>query len=288
MIAIRSPDRHSEPCVVTHDLQNQGICSDDFIERLLSRTSEEKIRSKTAVQDHAGRFSTAPINKIEAIRLFNSRNTSVWIALHSIEHDAELHDVFVQMARAIEASLTKPLNKILYCTGAMLMSSGKATTPYHMDFGSNLLLQIRGHKNFHAYSPTDRHIVTEEMLEEFFYTRNSFPASMKYSKEFEKTATIVDLEPGVGIYMPSTSPHLTTTEEENDVSISISLSFVNPAAQCLRRASIMNHKYPQLASALPDGVKNAVMYAYEKLHVLRDPEYRPIHETFIPRSRLNN
>lgn len=288
MITIESPVRHSEPCVVTHDLQDQGICSDDFIVRLLSRTPEEKIRSKTAVQDHAGRFSTAPIDKIEAIRLFNSRSTSTWIALHSIEHDAELNGIFLQMARAIEISLTRPLNRILYCTGAMLMSSGRATTPYHMDFGSNLLLQVRGRKRFHAYNPTDRHIVTEEMLEEFFYTRNSFPASMKYSKEFDKTATIVDLKPGVGIYMPSTSPHLTTTEEENDVSISISLSFVNPAAQRLRRASIVNYKYPKLKSALPDGVKNAAMCVYEKLNVLRDPKYRPIHETFIPRSGLNN
>ena len=288
MIAIKSPNHHSEPCVVTHDVQNQGISSDDFIIRLLKRTSEDKIRSKTAVQDHAGRFATVPIGKDEAIRLFNTRGTSVWIALHSIEHDAELNRIFLEMLDAIEASLTRPLNKVLYCTGAMLMSTGKATTPYHMDFGNNLLLQIRGHKRFHAYSPTDRHIVTEEMLEEFFYTRNSFPASMKYDKEFDKTATIVNLEPGNGIYMPSTSPHLTTTEEESDVSISISLSFVNPAAQHLRRASILNHKYPKMKSVLPDGVKNAIMSAYEKIHVLRDPEYRPIHETFIPRECLKN
>lgn len=289
MIAIESQDRHSEPCLVTHDLQSQGIATDEFIVRLLRRTSEENIRSKAAaVQDHAGRFSTTPIGKSEAIRLFHTRGTSVWIALHSIERDAELNGVFLQMARAVETSLTPPLNKILYCTGAMMISTGAATTPYHMDFGNNLLLHLRGHKRFQAYSPTDRHIVTEEILEEFFYTRNSLPSSMKYSKEFDRTATIVNFEPGIGIYMPSTSPHLTTTEEETDVSISISLSFVNPAAQRLRRASIMNYRYPKMKYVLPDDIKNAVMRVYERLNVLRDPQYRPIHESFIPRRCLNN
>ena len=65
---------------------------------------------------------------------------------------------------------------------------------------------------------------------------------MPWHEEFRRRAHVFDLEPGQGIYMPMTSPHMTETGEE--LSVTVSFTYYT---RWTRRAG-MHHKLRYLCS----------------------------------------
>lgn len=172
----------------------------------------------------------------------------------------------MDMVTALQTSLPKQYGDVRYCTGSVFISRGKASTPFHLDYGSNMLLQLRGHKHFLAFSPNDPALVSKQSLREFFGGKPN-PPSLKYDASFEQKALAVDLEPGLGIYMPSTSPHCTETRTR-DLSVTVSLSFVSPLAERLRRSSLFDARLPKLR-IVPEGLKCGVLAGYELIQDMR-------------------
>src|SRR3954462_14057529 len=88
-----------------------------------------------------------------------------------------------------------------------------------MDHEHNFILQIRGGKPLHVWEPLDRQVVTEESLE-LFHATGSRDKGV-YQEAFEARAHAFEVEPGMGGYMPTTSPHWV----KNGSGVSVTASF---------------------------------------------------------------
>lgn len=283
MIEFQSPPSHKgelgkEPTVVAHDCYREELFTNDNLIRLLSTVPPEKIKTKTPSQKWQEAFNTRKILPPELIELFENDDDDCWIVLHEIEDTPMLRHLFLEMAAALSSSLPPLYGRVKLCTGSLFVSRGTATTPFHMDYGSNLLLQLRGSKRFLAFSPNDPELVSKQSLREFFGGEAN-PPSLKYDSSFDQKALSLNLEPGMGIYMPSTSPHCTETQNHN-LSVTISLSFVNPLADRIRRSSLFDRKLPHLRY-VPDSLKYGVVTCYEILRQARG-DYHPRHRSFKP------
>ncbi|MEQ9546524.1 MAG: cupin-like domain-containing protein [Marinobacter sp.] len=283
MIQFQPPSSHrgdlgKEPTVVAHDCYKEGLFTNENLCRLLRTVPPEKIKTKTPSQKRQEAFNTRKILPPELIELFENDNDDCWIVLHEIEDTPMLRHLFLDMAAALSSSLPPLYGGVKLCTGSLFISRGKANTPFHMDYGSNLLLQVRGNKRFLAFSPNDPELVSRQSLREFFGGEAN-PPSLKYDPSFEQKALNLNLEPGLGIYMPSTSPHCTETQDHH-LSVTVSLSFVNPLADQIRRSSLFDRKLPYLRY-LPASLKCGVVTCYEILRQARG-DYQPRHKSFKP------
>jgi len=267
-----------EPTAVIHDFHQQELSTNSNLRALLGTVAPEKIKAKTPSQARQEAFNTHEISPPELIELFESNDDDYWIVLHEIEDTPMLRPLFIAMAEALSSSLPPTYGKVRLCTGSLFISRGKASTPFHMDYGSNLLLQLRGNKRFLAFSPNDPELVSKQSLREFF-SGDANPPSLQYDPSFEEKALTLNLKAGIGIYMPSTSPHCTETQNR-DLSVTVSLSFVNPLADRIRRSSEFDTRLPNLRF-LPDRLKYNAVACYEVLRQVWG-HYQPRHESFKP------
>lgn len=273
-----SRDFGKEPLPVFHDSHTLATWSKGELMALIESVPLGKIKTKIPAQDWGDGFNYQRTTREMLERLYEMQGGDFWIAIHQIEEHLPIADLFHEMAGFLMSSLPELYGRVKLCTGSLFISRGAATTPYHMDYGSNLLLQVSGRKRFLAFSPNDQDLVSKQSLMEFF-GGSANPASLRYDKSFESKAMILELEPGKGIYMPSTSPHCTATKAEG-LSITVSLSFVSPIADRLRRVSQFDCKLPSL-QFIPVGLKCALSAGYE---TFREATGRgsPRHESFKP------
>jgi hypothetical protein len=88
-----------------------------------------------------------------------------------------------------------------------------------MDHEHNFILQIRGTKKLYTWDPFDR-VVVSERGQELFHDQHSRDLVL-WNDAWRERARVFDLEPGLGGYMPSTTPHMV----ENGPTPSITISF---------------------------------------------------------------
>jgi hypothetical protein len=145
--------------------------------------------------------------------------------------------------------------------GWIFVTSPNAVTPYHMDHEHNFILQCLGKKTIHVWNPLDRDVVTERSLE-LFHTKLSRELVI-YKEEHQGRAYSFEAEPGMGAYMPSTSPHW--VKNGPGVSITISCTYYTKA---IRRRKLLhrgNFKLREMGmnptpvgqNAVRDGMKGA-------------------------------
>ena len=150
--------------------------------------------------------------------------------------------------------------------GWIFVSSPNTVTPFHIDHEHNFILQIRGKKRLYTWEPFDREVVSER-AQELFHDEHS-RERIGWNESFRSRARIFDLVPGMGGYMPSTSPHL--VENGDEPSITISFTYYTDATRRremlyrgnarLRRMGLSPR--PVGSSVLRDRVKHAVLVTW--------------------------
>lgn len=267
-----------EPTPVSHNCHLDPCCTDSGIAKILETIPRESIKAKPPAQQRHERVYTNNIPRSELLKQLDDPDRDVWIALHEIEDTPILRHIFREMAYALRESLPPAYGRVTLCTGSLFISRGRASTPYHLDYGSNLLLQLRGSKHFLAFSPNDPELVPKQSLREFFDGECN-PPSLNYRPWFDERALVLDLVPGMGVYMPSTSPHCTETTTR-ELSLTISLSFVAPRVDLLRRSILFDARLPGF-TFVPIVMKCAIVAFYENLlHALGGNQ--PRHKSFKP------
>jgi len=101
--------------------------------------------------------------------------------------------------------------------GFIFVASANSTTAFHSDNEQNLFVQLHGSKSFHVFENRDREVVPDAGLE-------SYPGKHRnhaYEGSFEDHATVYELEPGDGIFLPYIWPHWVKTGDEFSISMAI-------------------------------------------------------------------
>jgi hypothetical protein len=153
-----------------------------------------------------------------------------------------------------------------YRAGWIFVSSPNTVTPFHMDHEHNFILQIRGTKRLYTWDPFDR-VVVSERAQELFHDAHSREL-VTWSEDWRSRARVIDLEPGLGGYMPSTAPHM--VENGSEPSITISFTYYTDSTRRreliyrgnarLRRLGI--EPAPVGTSPGRDRIKHAVLSGY--------------------------
>jgi hypothetical protein len=251
---------------VRHSLAEHPLLQLPAIVELGKRLGEAgSVRYHNAQAQFGTDFSTAPeTHRAQASvsgTLDRIEKAEAWMALHNVQQDPRYRALVDEVLDFVRPQVEPHDPGMCSRAGWIFVSSPGAVTPYHMDHENNFILQIRGTKTLYVWDPLDREVVTERALELFHgkYSREL----VTYQDGFQSRAHVFDLEPGMGGYMPQTSPH--AVKNGPDVSITLSVTYLTRATR--RRALLYraNDKLRSLGlapspigtSAMRDGLKYA-------------------------------
>ncbi|MBT2326012.1 cupin [Variovorax paradoxus] len=166
-----------------------------------------------------------------------------WLALYNIEVIPRYQALLFEIVDTMRAGIEREQPDIFRVNGFVFITVPPSVTPFHIDRENNLWLQLRGRKTLNVWEPTDRSIVPAEAVEDFIVTQSLRKVCFK--EEFRSRSHEFQARPGDGVYFPSTSPHMTSsdtawTSPGDRVSISVGVTFYTSATRRAARAHQVN------------------------------------------------
>jgi hypothetical protein len=154
-----------------------------------------------------------------------------WIALYNVETDPTYAGFLREVTDAARHLVDREQPGMFNIGGFIFISAPPSVTPFHIDRENNLWLQIRGRKIINVWDNTDRHVVPGELVDQFIVSGTLEHVRLKDG--FRERSHEFDVQPGDGVYFPSTSPHMTRTTTDwvrpgDGVSISVGVVFYTP------------------------------------------------------------
>jgi hypothetical protein len=183
----------------------------------------------------------------ETVRELESGNA--WMVMWYIEQVPEYRMLLDECLNQVETYVGGRHGGMRYRKAYLFLSAPGATTPAHFDPEQNLLLQIRGAKDFSvgcfAYP-------TEQQAELDRY----FDGGHRNLDRMPQLETTFHMEPGDGVYVPPFAPHWVHVGEQ--ASISLSITFRTRSSLEMERVSHFNARMRRLhLSPHPPGTSRA-------------------------------
>ena len=155
----------------------------------------------------------------------------LWLNLRNThEVDARMRDTMMRIFAEAQI-LDAPLYSHGHRMGVLISSPG-AQVYYHADLPGQGLLQLQGRKRIYLYPPREPYL-SDEGLENIALSQ--LEVGLRYDRAFDRAATIVDLEPGQGLFWPLNSPH--RIENHDSLNVSVTLEYWTEE---IRRRQIVN------------------------------------------------
>lgn len=199
----------------------------------------------------------------ETVRELESGNA--WMVMWYIEQVPEYRELLDDCLDQVESYVGERHGGMRYRKAYLFLSAPGATTPAHFDPEQNLLLQIRGSKDFSVGRFPDPSQQQAELDRYFDGGHRNLDRMPQQEDTFH-------MEPGDGVYVPPFMPHW--VHVGGQASISLSITFRTRASLEMERVSHFNagmrrlHLSPHPPGTSPprDRVKASVI---EKLGSLR-------------------
>jgi hypothetical protein len=256
---------------LTHSLVDHPLLQIDAIVELSRRQAERKlVRTHSADATAGTSFAEAPKlhpnTQGAAATLEGIAQARAWMSLLNVQTDPIYRKLIDEILDEVRPIIERKDPGMCYRAGWIFVSSPNAVTPFHMDHEHNFIMQIRGTKRLYTWDPFDR-VVVSERAQELFHDEHSREL-VTWSEDWRARARVLELEPGLGGYMPSTTPHM--VENGPEPSITISFTYYTDATRrrellyrgnaALRRLGI--EPTPVGASPGRDQLKHAVLAGY--------------------------
>ncbi len=171
---------------------------------------------------------------VETIRISNS-----YIAIKS----PELHPSF----KDLYSDLIGDLSELMQANGSgvnpieptlwLFIASPGAVTPFHFDRFSNVVMQIRGSKEFAVFPPGVEEVISQKVTEAYM---DWTPVDIPWTECRDKYALKYNFKVGEAIHIPFTSGHYVKNGTE-DISISLSIFFHTDETLKLSKAMKFNN-----------------------------------------------
>jgi hypothetical protein len=209
---------------VTHRLSDHPLLQLDALVELGKRLAPKRlVRTHSADATAGTSFADAPSlhpnRKSAEETLAGIEDARAWMSLLNVQADPTYRALIDEILSEVRPVVDGVDPGMCYRAGWIFVSSPNAVTPFHIDHEHNFILQIRGTKRLYTWDPFDREVVSERG-QEAFHDRHS-REGVVWNETFRGRARVFDLEPGLGGYMPSTTPHMV----ENGPAPSITISF---------------------------------------------------------------
>lgn len=256
---------------LTHALADHPLLQIGALVELGKRQQERKlVRTHSADATAGTSFADAPNlhknPKSAEQTLGDIAHARAWMSLLNVQADPIYRRLIDEILDEVRPITDRRDPGMCYRAGWIFVSSPGAVTPFHIDHEHNFILQIRGTKRLYTWDPFDREAVSER-AQELFHDQHSREL-VTWNEGLRSRARVFDLVPGMGGYMPSTTPHM--VENGDGPSITISFTYYTDATRRrellyrgnakLRRLGIEPH--PIDTSEQRDRVKHAVLVGY--------------------------
>ena len=199
------------------------------------------------------------------------RNSSLVVLKHTEQDPVYGPQLQRVLARIVELAGEQMRADVTVGEVLILISSPNRVTPYHMDGETNFLLQVAGDKQFYVFDHTDRTLVTERELENFYSVSMALAT---YRPERQADARAYDLRAGFGIHVPVNAPHW--VQNDDNVSVALSVNYELRSVDRLQELHRINRRLRVLGlSPTPPGRsdwRDAVkLAAYRAARSLKKP-----------------
>ena len=256
---------------LTHALSDHPLLQIGALVELGKRQQDRKlVRTHSADATAGTSFADAPNLHPNpsgaAATLAEIEKARAWMSLLNVQADPVYRRLIDEVLDEVRPIVERRDPGMCYRAGWIFVTSPNAVTPFHMDHEHNFILQIRGTKRLYTWDPFDREVVSER-AQELFHDKHSRELVV-WSEAWRARARVLELGPGLGGYMPSTTPHM--VENGDGPSVTISFTYYTDATRQrellyrgnaqLRRLGLDPH--PVGTSPGRDRVKHAVLSGY--------------------------
>lgn len=164
--------------------------------------------------------STHPNRKSAQETLQDISNARAWMLLRHVQADPAYRALVDSVLDEIKPQIEHRDPGMCYRAGWIFVSSPHTVTPFHIDRNHGILLQVSGTKTVYVWDPDDVMVVSDRARDWFHGHREL--ALVQWKEEFRARAHVFHLQPGMGVYMPLTSPHMVETSDEPSITLSLS------------------------------------------------------------------
>jgi len=227
----------------------------------------------TDFDDAATLFPTSK-SAVESLRDIGAANA--WVLLRHIQADPLYRELVDAVIDPIKSNIERADPGLYYRAGWIFAASPNTATPFHIDRSHVWLLQVRGTKTVYVWDPDDT-AVCSERARDCFHFRHDLSRTL-WHEEFRQRAHVFELKPGMGVYMPLTSPHM--VETSNEASTTISFTYNTAATRRNAKVHVMREMLHKLGMKPPEYGKNhvfdhAALAAASAIVVCRGPGGHP-------------
>jgi hypothetical protein len=149
-------------------------------------------------------------------------DAKAWMLFRHVQADADYRALINLALDPIQPQIEAKDPGMHYRAGWIFVASPYTTTPFHIDRNHGILLQISGTKKIYVWDASDA-AVCSELARDCFHARHELD-KVKWHEEFRERATVFEVGPGTGVYIPMTSPHMVETGEDPSITISLTYS----------------------------------------------------------------
>jgi hypothetical protein len=232
-------DLHPYP--ITHALTHHPLLQLESLVDLAGRLPERQREYVFAKQEfgthenlaryqHAGDFPDLSTDQM----ILDIEQQNRVIVLRNVESDPTYGQFVHTILDQLQDQIRSVTGQMSGRESFIFISPPRAYTPFHYDPEQNFFLQIRGRKEFAVYDVADRDVMPETALENFYAESRSTACEPQFFDRYQ----LFSLQPGGGVYVPTTAPHWVRTLDE--VSISISINFRTPSSIRRERVCRLN------------------------------------------------
>lgn len=181
-----------------------------------------RIRTHSSEAYAGTAFNHAPLlypnSRSAAETLAGIRSAQAWLSLLNVQTDELYRTLVDEVLDDVKPAVDAVDAGMSYRGGWIFVTSPRTVTPFHIDKEHNFIVQIQGRKRLYVWEPDDRQTVSEAGRDLFHF--NHSRDLVVWDESARARAHVFDLEPGMGAYMPSTSPHLVENGDEPSVTAS--------------------------------------------------------------------
>ena len=226
------------PFPVRHRLADHPLLTVEAIARLADALPEASVEHNLGSVDAVLPSGEAPrldLSPGEIARGIDSNGC--WMVLKNIEQVAEYRELLESSLAEVTPGVAEREGGVRRREGFVFLSAPNSVTPSHFDEEHNLLLQIRGSKEFNVGRYPDPH--TEQLELERLYGGGH--RNIDWLPQEPRT---FDLQPGDGVTVPIHAPHWVRNGPE--VSVSFSITFKTAVTERNKHVHAVNARLRRL------------------------------------------
>lgn len=251
---------------VRHRLMQHPLLQPDQLVELGKRLEVDgRVRTHSNAAEAGTPFNTAPRlhpNRMSAAEtLQRIRDAKAWMSLLNVQSDPTYRTLVDEVLDELKPGVDRLDPGMCYRGGWIFVTSPNTITPFHFDKEHNFILQVRGRKTLHVWDHRDTVAASEQARDRFHACHER--DLLVWNETLRERATVFQLEPGQGAYMPSTSPHM--VENGDEPSITVSFTYYTDATH---RNSLLHKAHDRLRqfgfnppSVGHNGMLDALLYA---------------------------